>query len=97
VTGKVWHCPLAESLNWLNATPALASNLLKRAFTRPSLWWTEGSDRINRCLLICEGLPPIEGFAALLAGDWPQRGWNEKPLADIAGLDEPSVAEEASS
>jgi len=97
VTGKVWHCSLSESQNWLNATPALASHLLQRAFARPSLWWTEGSDRIARCLLICEGLPPIEGFAALLAGDWRQRGWNEKPLADIAGLDEPSAAEEASS
>ena len=97
VTGKVWHCPLAESLSWLNATPALASYLLQRAFTRPSLWWTEGSDCIARCLLICEGLPPIEKFAALLAGDWQQREWNEKPLADITGLDESSVAEEASS
>ena len=97
VTGKAWHCALPESLDWLRATPALAGYLLRRALPRSSLWWTEGSDRIARSLLICDGLPPIEGFSALLAGDWQQWGWNEKLLVDVAGPDEPSAAEEASS
>jgi type VI secretion system protein ImpM len=83
VAGNAWHCPLPEIRMLAQATPALAGHLLRRAFPQPSLWWTEGSDRIARCLLICDGLPPIDGFAALLAGDWEQRGWNEKSLPGI--------------
>lgn len=96
-TGKAWHCPLPEALPLSRTAPALAGYLLRRAFARPSLWWTEGSDCIARCLLICDGLPPIEGFAALLAGDWEKRGWNKKPLAGFVIPDESSAAEEASS
>jgi type VI secretion system protein ImpM len=28
---------------------------LRQGFAQPSLWWTDGSDRIARCLLICDG------------------------------------------
>ena len=77
-TGKAWHCALPDAQPGYQATPLLADALLRRAFTRPSLWWTEGSDRIPRCLLICDGLPPIDSFAALLAGDWEKRGWKQR-------------------
>lgn len=96
-TGNAWHCPLPDALNLSRTAPALAGHLLRRAFTRPSLWWTEGSDCIARCLLICDGLPPIEGFAALLAGDWEKRGWNKKPLAGFVAPDESSATEEEAS
>lgn len=93
--GKAWYCPLPDTLNLSQTPSALASHLLRRAFVRPSLWWTEGSDGVARCLLVCEGLPPIAGFSALLAGDWEKRGWNKKLLAGIAAPDEPSAEEEA--
>lgn len=93
-TGKAWHCLLPDTLSLSQTAPALADYLLRRALARPSLWWTEGSECITRCLLICDGLPPIESFAALLAGDWEQRGWQEKALTGLAGPDEPSAAEE---
>ncbi len=86
---------LPDTLNLSQTPSALASHLLRRAFVRPSLWWTEGSDGVARCLLVCEGLPPIAGFSALLAGDWEKRGWNKKLLAGIAAPDEPSAEEEA--
>jgi type VI secretion system protein ImpM len=95
VAGNAWYCPLPELRELAGASPALAGHLLRRAFPRPSLWWTDGSDCIARCLLICDGLPPVDGFAALLAGDWQQRGWNEKLLAGIALRPvEPPAAEE---
>lgn len=94
-TGKAWHCALPDASESLQAMPALAAQLLRRAFPQPSLWWTEGSDRIARCLLICDGLPPVDGFAALLSGNWPQWGWNEPSLAGIVlHSDEPPAAEE---
>ena len=84
-TSRAWCCPLPDVLDWSQTLPALAPHLLAQGFAQPSLWWTEGSEWVVRCLLLCEGLPPIEGFAALLAGDWRQRGWSEKPLARIDG------------
>lgn len=94
LTGKAWHCPLPEALHLSQVAPALADYLLRRAMARPSLWWTEGSDCITRCLLICDGLPPIESFAALLAGDWQERGWKEKTLTGGTDPDESSATEE---
>ena len=84
--GNAWYCPLPESLDFFGAAPALANHLLRRAFPQPSLWWTEGSEWIARCLLICAGLPPATGFAALLQGDWQQSGWNEQSFAGVASL-----------
>lgn len=98
VASNAWYCPLPEALEFARLPPALASNLLRRGFPRHSLWWTDGSDRIVRCLLLCDGLPPASGFAALLAGDWQQWGWNEKRLAGIASHPGgPPAAEESSS
>ncbi len=84
-TSRAWCCPLPDALDWPQTLPALATHLLAQGFAQPSLWWTEGSEWVARCLLLCEGLPPVEGFAALLAGDWRERGWSEKPLASIDG------------
>lgn len=97
VAGSAWYCPLPEALEMALIVPALANDLLRRAFPQISLWWTEGSDRIARCLLICDDLPPVSGFAALLAGDWRQWGWTEKRFAGIAPCSgEPPAAEESS-
>jgi type VI secretion system protein ImpM len=94
--GNAWYCPLPAPLDLTRAAPALANHLLRRAFPQPSLWWTEGSEWIARCLLICDGLPPIDGFTALLRGDWQRSGWNEQSFADLTGLSGgPAAAEEA--
>lgn len=82
--GNAWYCPLPEPLDILQTSTVLASHLLEQGFAQPSLWWTDGSDQIARCLLICDGMPPVVGFAALLAGNWQQRGWNEQSLIGIA-------------
>ncbi len=43
-----------------------------------SLWWTEGSEHVMPSLLTCSGLPPVEGFAALLNGRWQDAGvWQD--------------------
>lgn len=40
-----------------------------------SLWWTEGTRRIEPSTLLCGGLPAPERFAAFLDGHWTERGW----------------------
>ena len=45
-----------------------------------SLWRSEGSDRVEPSLLLCQGLPPRAGFAAFLDGAWGRWGWRERPV-----------------
>lgn len=40
-----------------------------------SIWWTKGSDRIEKTALVCCDFPPIGGIHATLDGDWPGAGW----------------------
>lgn len=88
--GMAWHCLLPHGSDVAQALPLLVTPLLRRAFPATSVWWTEGSPEIDPCLLICAGLPPSAGFAALLRGDWRQSGWNEPLLGagdhSLAGL-----------
>lgn len=80
---SAWYCPLGEltqPARWNEAGQALSGHLLQRGFPHCSLWWSNGSHRVMPCLLVCRGLPPPQGFAALLAGDWVDRGWSEKGL-----------------
>lgn len=57
------------------ACPALLHQTLEELFFAFSLWWTQGSDIVEPSLLLCQGLPPSHGFAAMLAGDWKRWGW----------------------
>jgi type VI secretion system protein ImpM len=75
-----WYCPLLDGDDAAEGWSTLTEYLLQQCFPRYSLWWSQGSEHIAPCLLICQGLPPIEGFAALLAGNWAQSGWTERAL-----------------
>jgi type VI secretion system protein ImpM len=52
-----------------------------------SAWWTTGSERVSPSLLICHGLLPTEGFAALLDGLWSERGWQTLDYAAEPSID----------
>ncbi len=53
----------------------LSASLLSQFAPLHSFWSPLDSDSINPTLLVCDGLPPIDTFAALLTGEWVQRGW----------------------
>ncbi len=65
---------------------ALALGLLNKAYTRMmgnhSLWWTEGSEHVDACLLASANLPDPGQFAAMLDGDWQQWGWSQEMIID---------------
>ncbi len=82
--GSAWRLPLADPASLRGLCPGLARQLLKELFFAYSLWWTSGSHRIDPSLLICQGLPPLDGFSALLSGAWEERGWREKRLGPAA-------------
>ena len=60
-----------------SAYPQLLDQTLAELFFAYSLWSTDGSDYVSPSLLACQGLPPIQGYTAMLAGDWQGRGWQE--------------------
>lgn len=80
-TSLAWHCPLPGLAALNRIGPELAGHFLRWRFGAFSLWWSHGAEHIAPCLLICQALPPAEGFAALLAGGWAQWGWWEQPLS----------------
>lgn len=45
-----------------------------------SMWWSEGSARLEPALLHCAGLPQAAGFCSMLTGDWGAGGWQEQAL-----------------
>jgi type VI secretion system protein ImpM len=45
---------------------------------RYTLWWTSGSAQFKSSLIIAEGLPPVDHFAALLNDNWEQWGWKTR-------------------
>lgn len=46
-----------------------------------AIWWTRGSSRVAPSTLITDGLPKVAQFAAMLAGDWQEWGWNQGVVA----------------
>lgn len=42
-----------------------------------TLWWTQGSERVTPCMILCPGLPRPAAFASFLDGEWEARGWLE--------------------
>lgn len=62
---------------------ALSAHLLKDFLASYSLWSTVGSDGIEPSLLVCAGLPPIDAYAALISGQWQQRGWSLQTLPPL--------------
>ena len=46
-----------------------------------SLWWTQGSDRVQPSVLLSPGMPAPPNFAAFLDGQWEEWGW-DRPGGD---------------
>ncbi len=72
---NAWHLGGPAALHPPEACATLLDQALGFSFLAYSLWWSRGSDRVAPSLLTCQGLPPPEGFSALLDGDWAGRGW----------------------
>jgi type VI secretion system protein ImpM len=57
------------------AAPDPAIGLLRRTGDRVTAWWTDGSEQVAPCCLICPGMPAASAFASMLDGDFAARGW----------------------
>ncbi|MBI3228690.1 MAG: type VI secretion system-associated protein TagF [Burkholderiales bacterium] len=58
------------------ALPGVTQELAQMALHGHTLWWTEGSEKIKPCLLICRGMPSPAQCGAMMDGNWQGGGWN---------------------
>jgi len=62
----------------------LAGRFIAATFPGCSLWWTSGSEAVAATFLVCDGLPPTDGFCAFLDGRWSHWGWDGGAHAPLA-------------
>ena len=79
-----WYCAVPDFALLPQLRRALTPALLTRVFANYSVWWTQGSEHVDSCVLLSRGLPSVDSFAALLAGRWEHWGWSSLALfADV--------------
>ena len=76
---NAWRLQLQSPADLQRASQILLARALEQMYCAYSLWWSNGSERVAPSLLTCQGLPPPDGFGALLDGDWGRHGWWEFP------------------
>lgn len=74
---NAWHLAARSPADIPAACPLLFGRAFEQLFCAYSLWWSSGSQPVKPSFLICQGLPPTEGFCALLDGDWSGKGWRD--------------------
>ena len=73
---NAWHLSAPGGSDLPGPCATLLAQALDQVFLAYSLWWTaDGSPQVAPSLLACQGLPPSDGFSALLSGDWQGGGW----------------------
>ena len=82
MSGLGFPAALRQPLSSIGAMPdilpSVLDKLLKDHCFAYSVWWTHGSEHVSPSLLICTGLPPFDGIAAMFDGNWQQWGWEGK-------------------
>ena len=89
-----WRFAITESEPVSASLNPLMEQFLRQRFPDFTVWWSNGSEQVEASILICNKLPPTQGFSALLTGDWDQWGWQNTfyNRPETAALDpEPSV------
>jgi type VI secretion system protein ImpM len=75
---NAWRYGMVSPAQLALDCPGLLHDALSRLLYSYSLWWTLGSTRVSPSYLLCQGLPPPQGFAAMLDGNWKKWGWDDR-------------------
>jgi len=87
--GLGWRMELPLSGSLTGLYPELAARALREIFFGFSLWTTTGSEQVAPSLLVCQGLPAIDGYSAMLLGNWRDSPWQRDAVSDpLPGLEE---------
>lgn len=57
--------------------PYLFDSVLRSTHASYSVWSTTGSQQVEPCIFITQGLPQISGLTAMMDGQWQQWGWQQ--------------------
>ena len=79
---NAWRYGMASPDQLSFDCPSLLHEMLDRLLYSYSLWWTRGSTRVTPTYLVCQGLPPPQGYAAMLDGNWQKWGWEDRQFLD---------------
>ncbi|MDQ7016047.1 MAG: type VI secretion system-associated protein TagF [Gammaproteobacteria bacterium] len=82
---SAWHISLAAPSSLAGACSELANQALEELYFGYSLWWSHGSEQVEPSFLVCQGLPPTTGFAAMLGGDWENADWQKRSVTSAHG------------
>jgi len=74
---NAWHLSAPVAGGVTGVCPSLLAHALEQVFLAYSLWWTLGSEEVAPALLACQGLPPPDGYTALLDGNWAGTCWRQ--------------------
>ena len=74
-TQNAWQKSVSVEQKITETFPAFFNDFLKEHYFSYSLWWTKGSELVEPSLLICQGMPPFDGVAAMLDGECGKWGW----------------------
>jgi len=72
-----YYHPLSSLDDMGDLLSTFIDQLLKEHCFAYSVWWTQGSEHVSPALLVCEGLPPFGGIAAMFDGNWKKWGWSD--------------------
>ncbi len=87
-TSKGWRFPVKRTDSISLSYTSLLWQLTNARFSTYSLWWCDGSEYIEPSMLVADGLPSVESYAAMLDGKWQQWSWDDCPVQYLP--DEPA-------
>lgn len=58
----------------------LLHSQFSQKFGAYSIWWTLGSELVEPCFIITDGLPQVSQFVAMLNGQWQTYSWNTSEI-----------------
>src|SRR6185312_3007383 len=71
-----WHWPARSTGEIASALGPALMAAAEGALRPLAMWWSDGSERVQPCVLLSRSLPRPESFSALLAGTWESGYWD---------------------
>lgn len=72
--GHSWQIPFF-SPNLESSFAEVLDCFVSYRFAKYCLWWSQGSERVEPCVLINQDLPNARHYCGLLSGEWGAFGW----------------------
>jgi type VI secretion system protein ImpM len=72
-----WWLPDTEAIEFTELLDKYLPQLTINQYRTCSIWWSTGSQCVDRGIALCNGLPDSSGFSAMLGGNWQLSGWDD--------------------